>query len=44
MKTAKEISEDESHNLEQDVEKNVSKAMDEIDKAVAAKEKELLTV
>ncbi|MDE6677033.1 MAG: ribosome recycling factor, partial [Clostridia bacterium] len=44
MKTAKEISEDESRNLEQDVEKSVGKAMEEIDKAIAAKEKELLTV
>lgn len=44
MKTAKEISEDESHNLEQDVEKSVGKAIEEIDKTVAAKEKELLTV
>lgn len=44
MKTAKEISEDESKNAEQDVEKSVSGCMDEIDKIVAAKEKELLTV
>lgn len=44
MKTAKEISEDEAKNLEQDVESSVSKCIEEIDKTVAAKEKELLTV
>ncbi|MDE5896234.1 MAG: ribosome recycling factor [Clostridia bacterium] len=44
MKTAKEISEDESRNCEQDVEKAVGKCVEEIDKTVAAKEKELLTV
>lgn len=44
MKTAKEISEDESRNCEQDVEKSVGKCVEEIDKTVAAKEKELLTV
>ena len=41
MKTAKEISEDESRNCEQDVEKSVGKC---IEKTVSAKEKELLTV
>ena len=44
MKTNKEISEDESKNCEQYVEKNVAKSIEEIDKTVAAKEKELLTV
>ncbi len=44
LKTAKEISEDEASNAEQDVEKQVSKTMEEIDKTVSAKEKELLTV
>lgn len=44
MKTAKELSEDESKNCEQDVEKSVASAIAEIEKVVAAKEKELLTV
>ena len=44
MKTNKEISEDESKNCEIDVEKSISKAIEEVDKTVAAKEKELLTV
>ena len=44
MKTNKEISEDESKNCEQDVEKSVSKCVSSIDATVAAKEKELMTV
>ena len=44
MKTNKELSEDESKSCEQDVEKSVSKCVEEIDKTVAAKEKELLTI
>ena len=44
LKTNKEISEDESKNSEIDVEKNISKTIEEIDKIVAVKEKELLTV
>ncbi len=44
MKTAKEISEDESKNSEIDVEETITKTMGEIDKIVAAKEKELLTI
>ena len=44
LKTGKEISEDEASNAEQDVEKSIAKCIEEIDKAVAAKEKELLTV
>ena len=44
LKTGKEISEDEAKSLEQDVEKRVQKCVEEIDKTVAAKEKELLTV
>ena len=44
MKNNKELSEDEAKNLEMDVEKSVQKCIEEIDKTVAAKEKELLTV
>ncbi len=44
LKTGKEISEDEASNAEQDVEKAVSKCVENIDKTVSAKEKELLTV
>lgn len=44
MKTAKELSEDESKNCEQDVEKSVSECIAQIDKIVSAKEKELLTI
>ncbi len=44
LKTAKAISEDESKNCEMDVEESVRKSIEEIDKAIAAKEKELLTV
>lgn len=44
MKNGKEISEDEASNSEQDVEKAISKCMEELDKAVAAKEKELMTI
>lgn len=44
LKTGKEISEDEASNCEQDVEKNVSKCIEGIEKAISAKEKELLTI
>ena len=44
MKNGKEISEDEASNAEQDVEKNIAKCMEELDKAVSAKEKELMTI
>lgn len=44
MKTAKEVSEDEGRSCEQDIEKSVQKCIDEIDRIVAAKEKELMTV
>ncbi|MGN1078400.1 MAG: ribosome recycling factor [Candidatus Gallimonas sp.] len=44
LKTGKEISEDEAKNFEQDVEKRVQKCVEEIDKTVSAKEKELLTI
>ena len=44
MKTNKELSEDEAAGCEADVEKTVSKYMEEIEKAISAKEKELLTV
>lgn len=44
MKTAKELSEDEAADCEADVEKSIAKCIEYIDKTVAAKEKELLTV
>ena len=44
LKTNKDISEDEAASSEADVEKNVGKAIEEIDKAVSVKEKELMTV
>ena len=44
MKNGKEISEDEASNAEQDVETNIAKCMEELDKAVSAKEKELMTI
>ena len=44
MKNNKELSEDESKNCEIDIEKSISGCIEEIDKTVAAKEKELLTV
>lgn len=44
MKTGKELSEDESKACEQDVEKKIAASIEEIDKAVSAKEKELLTI
>ncbi len=44
MKTNKEISEDEAAGCEADVEKTVSKSVESIEKAVSAKEKELMTV
>ena len=44
MKTNKELSEDESKNCEQDVEKKISEAIAQVEKIVAAKEKELLTI
>ncbi len=44
LKTAKEISEDESKNSEIDVEKSISDAIEALDKAISAKEKELLTI
>ncbi len=44
LKTSKEISEDEASNAEADVEEAVSKSVAEIEKIVAAKEKELLTI
>ncbi|MGN0822737.1 MAG: ribosome recycling factor [Candidatus Gallimonas sp.] len=44
MKTNKELSEDEAANCEADVEKSVAKSIEEVEKAVAAKEKELMTV
>ncbi len=44
LKNNKEISEDENKNCEIDVEDAVKKSVEEIDKIVAAKEKELMTV
>lgn len=44
MKTGKEISEDEASAAEKQVEDAISKCTAEIEKAVAAKEKELLTI
>ena len=44
LKNGKEISEDEAKNMEMDVEDSVSKSVAEVDKVIAAKEKELLTV
>ena len=44
LKNGKEISEDEAKNCEVDIEDSVSKSVAEVDKIIAAKEKELLTV
>lgn len=44
MKTAKEISEDEAANCEADVEKTVSSYMGKVEAAIAAKEKELMSI
>lgn len=44
LKNDKLVSEDEASSLEKDVEKTVSEAIGKIDEAVAAKEKELMTV
>ncbi len=44
MKNGKELSEDEAKNCEIDVEDSIAKRIEEVDKIVAAKEKDLLTV
>ena len=44
MKNAKEITDDEYSNWEQDVDKATAKYVDLIDKIVAEKEKDVLTV
>ena len=44
MKNGKEISEDECASLEKDVEKSVSKCMEQIDRHTADKEKEIMSV
>ena len=44
MKTSKELSEDAAADCESEVEKSVSKSMEEIEKVVSAKEKELMKV
>ena len=44
MKTAKELSEDESAACETDVEKSVTSAMAKLDSIIAAKEKDLMSI
>ncbi len=44
LKTGKEISEDEAKNAEVDIEKEISKSIESIEKLSAAKEKELMTI
>lgn len=44
LKTGKAISEDEASNAEADIEKSIGKCTETIEKVVAAKEKELLTI
>ncbi len=44
MKNGKELSEDEARNLELDIEECVGKYIERIEKEIAAKEKELMTV
>ena len=44
LKNGKEISEDECAGCEKDVEKSVSKAIEQIDKATAEKEREFMSV
>ena len=44
LKNGKEISEDEAKNCETDIEDIIAKNIDAVDKTIAAKEKELLTV
>ena len=44
MKTAKEISEDECASQEKEVEKIVSKTIEQIDKHTAEKEKDIMSV
>ncbi len=44
MKTAKELSEDESAACEADVEKSVTSAMAKLDSIIAAKEKDLMSI
>ena len=44
LKNNKEISEDECAGVEKDVEKTVSKCIEQIEKCTADKEKEILSV
>ena len=44
MKNGKEISEDECASLEKEVEKTISKCIEQIDKHTADKEKEIMSV
>lgn len=44
LKNDKTLSEDEGKSCEQDVEKKIACAIEEVEKAVSAKEKELLTI
>ena len=44
MKNAKELSEDEAAGVEEEVEKSVKKAMEEIEKLTEAKTKDIMTI
>ena len=44
MKSAKELSEDEAAGVEEEVEKSVKKAMEEIEKLTEAKTKDIMTI
>ena len=44
MKNSKEISEDECSGLEKDVEKTISKTIEQVDKLTAEKEKDIMSV
>ena len=44
MKNAKELSEDEAAGVEEEVEKSVKKAMEEIEKLTEAKSKDIMTI
>lgn len=44
MKTNKELSEDEAAGVEEDIEKEIKKAVESIDKAIDAKSKDIMTI
>ncbi|MBR7100195.1 MAG: ribosome recycling factor [Clostridia bacterium] len=44
MKTAKEISEDEASNVEADIEKEIKKSIESVDKLIDAKVKDIMTI